>query len=60
MKEVSAFFRIWLMNDAFVTITGRTWLVGIDSWNQDQLVFYLVIDSGKSVYIFADSILVVS
>ena len=47
------------MYDSFVTIAGGAGLIGINPGNENQLIFYLISELGKAVYIFADGILVV-
>ena len=52
--------RIRLCGNSFVSFTGSTWFVCIDTWNDDQFVFGLLIDFGKSVDVIHNRFFLVS
>ena len=58
-KKIGLFFRIRLMYDSLIALTGCSGLIGVYSGNQDQLVLYLFVYLCKTGHIFADSILII-
>ncbi len=52
---------VWirLMDDAFISVTGGAGFIGIDSRNEDQFIFYFIIDLCQPFHIFADRIFIV-
>ena len=58
-QKVGLFFRIRLVDDTLVAFPGGSWLVGVDPWDQDQLVLYLPADACQSGDIIADRVRVV-
>ena len=58
-EKVRFLFRVRLMDNALVALAGSSGLVGVNSGNQNQLVLYLFVYSGKPVDIIAYGIFVV-
>mgnify|MGYP007070330327 CR=1 FL=1 len=50
---------IRLRGDSLVAVSGGAGFVGIDSGNEDQLVLYLIVDFGQTIYIVTDRVLVI-
>ncbi len=48
-----------LVDDAFIAVSGGAGFVGVDPGDQDQFIFYLVVDPGKPFYVLTDRILVI-
>ena len=58
-KKIRLLFGIRLMDDSLVAFAGSPGLVGIDSGNQNQLVFHLLVYFGKPADVIADGIFVI-
>ena len=58
-QKIWCCFRIRLMNHSLVSFTGSTWLVGINTWNDDAFIFNLLLDRNQTVQVIHDSRLII-
>ena len=58
-KHIGCFFRIWLMNHTFVSFTCSTWLIGINSWNDQNFVCNFILHFTQTKKIITNSIFVI-
>ena len=58
-QKVRCCFRVRLMNHSLVSFTGSTWLVGINTWNDDAFIFNLLLDRNQTVQVIHDSRLII-
>ena len=46
--HIRCFFRVGLGGNALVAFACGTWLVGVDTWNNDQLVLYILLNRSQA------------
>ena len=57
--KIRFLLRIRLMNNSFVALSCCTWLVGIDTRDDQDLIRYLILYLCETVYIITDRIFVI-
>jgi len=59
LQKVRRLIWSWLVQHPFVALSCGSWLIRINPRDQNQLVFYFLIQSGKPFHVFADRVLIV-